>query len=117
MTDTVVAAGPTRRGSRRLLVRTSSASVTCGFAARCPANGYGYSMVLTLNQATQEAILDRPEQAWTPTYDIGGEPRGGAWIVEVTDLIERGKRTDGSRVIVRRKRPNPFLSLGKVVWP
>jgi hypothetical protein len=68
-------------------------------------------MGFTINQATQDAILALPEEAWTAAYDIDGEPRDGAWVAEVTGLLDLDKWPEGSRVIVRRERPHPGAQL------
>ncbi len=52
-----------------------------------------------------------PEQAWTPAYDAGGEPRRGAWVAEITGLLDLSSWPTGSRVIVRRERPHPGAQL------
>jgi len=44
-------------------------------------------------------------------YDIDGEPREGAWLAEVTDLVDLSKWPEGSRVIVGRERPHPGAQL------
>lgn len=102
---------PGQDDSPRLLVRTDSAGATYGFAAHCRERGCGYSMGFTINQPTQDAILELPEDAWTPAYDIDGEPREGAWVAEVTGLLDLGKWPAGSRVIARRERPHPGAQL------
>jgi hypothetical protein len=102
---------PSEHDSPRLLVRTDSAGATHGFAAHCRERGCGYSMGFPINQATQDAILDIPDDAWTAAYDIDGEPREGAWIAEITDLLDLDKWPDHSRVIVRRERPHPGAQL------
>jgi hypothetical protein len=97
--------------SPALLIRTDSAGATYGFAAHCRERGCGYSMGFTINQATQDAILAIPENGWTPAYDIDGEPRDGAWLAEITGLLDLDKWPSGSRVIVRRERPHPGAQL------
>jgi hypothetical protein len=57
------------------------------------------------------AILALAEDAWTPAYDIDGQPRDGAWVAELTGLLDLDKWPAGSRVIVRRERPHPGAQL------
>jgi hypothetical protein len=102
---------PGEADSPRLLVRTDSAGATHGFAAHCRERGCGYSMGFPINQTTQDAILDIPDDAWTAAYDIDGEPREGAWVAEITELLELDQWPEGSRVIVRRERPHPGAQL------
>lgn len=48
-----------------------------------------------------------PETAYTPAYDRDLMPRRGAWVAEITDLLDLTGWPVGSRVIVRRERPHP----------
>jgi len=59
----------------------------------------------------RQAILALPERAWTPAYDIDGEPRAGAWVAKLTALLDLSKWPDRSRVLVRRERPHPGAQL------
>ncbi len=55
-----------------------------------------------------------PEQVWAPAYDADGSPREGAWVAEVTGLLDRttlSKWPKGMRVIVRKERPHPGAQL------
>jgi hypothetical protein len=59
----------------------------------------------------QKAILAIPETAWTPAYNPNGEPCRGAWVAEITDLLNLSNWPEGSRVIIRRERPHPGAQL------
>jgi hypothetical protein len=98
---------PGDQNSPQVLIRTDAAGATYGFAAACRASGCGYSLGFGIDEHVQQAILTLPESIWTPAYDIDGEPRDGAWVAELTGLLELGKWPAGSRVIVRRERPHP----------
>ncbi len=97
--------------SPRVLVRTDAAGATHGFAAACREHGCGYSLGFTIDEPVQQAILTLPEQAWSPAYDLDGAPREGAWLAEITGLLDLAKWPPGSRVIVRRERPHPGAQL------
>ena len=97
--------------SPRVLVRTDAAGATHGFAAACRDAGCGFSLGFAVDEHVQQAILALPEQAWTPAYDIDGEPRDGAWVAELTGLLDLSAWPPGSRVIVRRERPHPGAQL------
>lgn len=99
------------RKSPTVLIRTDSAGATHGFAAHCRGRGCGYSMGFTINQTTQDAILTIPEAAWTPAVDIDGQPRDGAWVAEITGLLDLDTWPSGSRVLVRKERPHPGAQL------
>jgi hypothetical protein len=95
----------------KVLVRTDAAGATHGFAAALRERGCGFSVGFGIDQAVQQAVLAVPEAAWTPAYDINGEPRDGAWIAEITDCVDLTSWPEGSRLIVRRERPHPGAQL------
>jgi hypothetical protein len=43
---------------------------------------------MTLTEDMQEAILTLPERVWEPAYDAGGQVRAGAWVAELTGLLD-----------------------------
>jgi hypothetical protein len=52
-----------------------------------------------------------PDAVWAPAYDAGGQVRDGAWVAEVTDLLDLSTWPTGMRVIVRKERPHPGAQL------
>jgi hypothetical protein len=103
-----------RRGDRdapQVLIRTDAAGATYGFAAACRDAGCGFSLGWALDESAQAAIAQLPHEAWNAAYDIDGDPRAGAWVAELTGLLDLSKWPDGSRVIVRRERPHPGAQL------
>ena len=52
-----------------------------------------------------------PSSAWTPAYDADRRPRDGAWVTELTGLLDLSGWPDGMRVIVRAERPHPGAQL------
>jgi hypothetical protein len=63
------------------------------------------------NHALTSAITAIPEAVWTPAIDADGEPRDGADVAEVTDLVTLTGWPVGMRVIVRREKPHPGAQL------
>lgn len=102
---------PGQRCSPKVLVRTDSAGATYGFAAACRTAGCNYSFGFAIDDTVRAAIVHLPKRAWTPAYDITGEPREGAWVAELTGLLELSKWPKGSRVLVRKERPHPGAQL------
>jgi hypothetical protein len=102
---------PGEADSPTVLIRTDAAGATHGFAAACRQSGCGYSLGFTIDEQLQKAILTLPETAWTPAYDIDGDPRDGAWVAELTGLLALTTWPAGSRVIIRRERPHPGAQL------
>jgi hypothetical protein len=102
-----------RRSRRRVLVRTDSGGGTRDFAAwlSSPSRRLRYSVGMTITEDMAEAILALPERVWEPAYDAGGEVRPGAWVAEITGLLDLSGWPAGMRVIVRRERPHPGAQL------
>ena len=93
------------------LASADSAGATHAFAAALRARGIGFSLGFSVDENVQQAILQTPKSAWTPAYNSDGEPRRGAWVAEITDLLNLANWPEGSRVIVRRERPHPGAQL------
>src|SRR4029077_13341041 len=70
-----------------------------------------YSVGMTITQDMAEAILALPDRVWEPAYNAGGEVRPGAWIAELTGLLDLSAWPQGMRVIARRERPHPGAQL------
>jgi Transposase DDE domain group 1 len=102
---------PGQPDSPQVLIRTDAAGATHGFAAAARAAGCGFSVGFPVDGDVQAAVLALPAQAWTAAYNVDGQPREGAWIAEITDLIDLSSWPPGSRVIVRRERPHPGAQL------
>jgi hypothetical protein len=48
-----------------------------------------------------------PASAWAQAYDGNGQARDGAWIADITGLLDLSSWPAGMRVIVREERPHP----------
>jgi Transposase DDE domain group 1 len=98
---------------RRVLVRTDSGGGTHDFVTwlASPSRRLHYSVGMTITEDMQEAILALPERVWEPAYDAGGQARPGAWVAELTGLLDLAGWPAGMRVIVRRERPHPGAQL------
>ena len=104
-------ARPGAVGGPRLVVRSDSAGATHGFAAACRDRHVGFSVGFQITEAVRAAIRLVPEQAWSQATETGGGIREGAWLVEVTELVDLGSWPAGSRLIVRKERPHPGAQL------
>jgi hypothetical protein len=102
-----------RQARRRVLVRTDSGGGTHDFLTwlASPSRRLHYSVGMTITEDMQEAILTVPGRIWEPAYDAGGEVRPGAWVAELTGLLDLAGWPAGMRVIVRRERPHPGAQL------
>jgi hypothetical protein len=102
---------PAKKRSPKVLIRTDSAGATYGFAAACHDAGCNYSFGFAIDETVRTAILALPKRAWTAAYDINGEPRNGAWVAELTALLDLSKWPPGSRILIRKERPHPGAQL------
>jgi Transposase DDE domain group 1 len=98
---------------RRVLIRTDSGGGTHGFLAWLtkPGRRLAYSAGFTITEDIQHAILKIPAAAWTPAYDADGLVRPGAWVAELTGMLDLATWPKGMRVIVRKERPHPGAQL------
>jgi hypothetical protein len=102
-----------RRARRRVLIRTDSGGGTHEFLAwlASPGRRLHYSIGMTITGEMQQAILQLPDRIWEPAYDAGGQARPGAWVAELTGLLDLAGWPEGMRVIVRKERPHPGAQL------
>jgi len=98
---------------RRVLIRADSGGGTHDFLTwlTAPRRRLAYSVGFTITDQAQHAIAQIPSRAWTPAYDGDGEVRDGAWVAELTGLLDLSSWPKGMRVIVRRERPHPGAQL------
>jgi hypothetical protein len=96
-----------------VLIRTDSGGGTHDFLAWLaqPGRHLHYSVGMTITDDMQQAILTLPERVWEPAYDAGGQVRPGAWVAELTGLLDLPDWPEGIRVIVRKERPHPGAQL------
>ncbi len=99
------------RRSRKVLVRADSAGGTHVFVAWAHQRRLGYSVGFTLPDNATELIACLPAAAWTPAYDAEGQPRPGAFVAELSGLMDLTGWPPGMRVIARRERPHPGAQL------
>jgi len=102
--------GKTRR---QVLIRADSGGGTHEFLSWLarPGRRLAYSVGFTIADEAQQAIMKIPDRAWTPAYDGDGQVRDGAWVAELTGLLDLSSWPKGMRVIVRRERPHPGAQL------
>jgi hypothetical protein len=95
-----------RRSRRRVLIRTDSGGGTHDFLAwlASPGRRLHYSVGMTITDDIAGAILTLPDRIWEPAYDAGGRVRPGAWVAELTGLLNLAGWPQGMRVIVPPRR-------------
>jgi hypothetical protein len=75
---------------RRALIRADSGGGTHDFLKWLtrPGRRLAYSVGFTITDDIQQAMLTLPDRIWEPAYDAGGQVRPGAWIAELTGLLD-----------------------------
>jgi hypothetical protein len=104
-------AQPDEQGRRPVLVRTDGAGATHHFAQHLHQAGVEYSLGFTLGVEYHQPLLAIPAKAWSPAYNADGEQRDGAWVAELTGLVDLTSWPEGARLIVRKERPHPGAQL------
>ncbi|MEU4292755.1 IS1380 family transposase [Kribbella sp. NPDC026596] len=102
---------PGTRPGRRVLIRADSAGCTHDFLDWVASQRMSYSVGFTLPDDFADKLTLIPDHVWTPAYDAAGEVRDGAWVAEVTGLLNLAKWPKGMRVIMRKERPHPGAQL------
>jgi hypothetical protein len=103
----------TGRVGHKVLVRIDGAGATHEVVDYLVARGLSYSVGFTLPDTTPDLLQRIPDSAWTPAYDSDGLVRDGAWVAELTGLLDlaKNKWPPRMRVIVRKERPHPGAQL------
>jgi hypothetical protein len=71
-----------------IVVRTDTAGATHDFIDGCADRGVGFLVGLPIDVAVREAVMLVQEEDWVPAVEPDGSRREGAWLVELTELIE-----------------------------
>lgn len=93
---------------RNVQVRGDSAAGRT-FALSCLARNVGFAVVARSNERIHAAIsrVAYDSAAWQPAIRQDGDPRKGAAVVEVTDLVDLSDWPPGTRLIIRREPLHP----------
>lgn len=102
---------PGTRPGRKVLIRTDAAGCTHEFLDWIVSQRLSYSVGFTLPDDFADKLALIPEAVWAPAYDAGGRVRDGAWVADVTGLLNLSTWPNGMRVIVRKERPHPGAQL------
>jgi len=99
-----------RRG-KSVLVRIDGAGSTHKVIDWLTRRRLSYSVGFTLPDNTPDLLRRIPEHVWTEAYDAHDGVRDGAWVAELTHLMDLSAWPAGMRVIVRKERPHPGAQL------
>jgi hypothetical protein len=101
---------PGVRPGKTVLIRTDAAGATHAFLDWLTQRRLSYSIGFTLGDIT-DVLAKIPEQVWTPAYTADHQVREGAWVAELTGLLDLTAWPAGMRVIARKERPHPGAQL------
>jgi hypothetical protein len=96
-----------------VLIRTDSGGTHefLGWQAT-PGHRLHYSIGVIITEQMQEAIFQLPDRVWEPAYDARGRGPPGAWVAELTGLLDlsswpedAGDRPQRNAPTRARKRP------------
>ena len=102
---------PGGRPGRKILIRTDGAGATHAFLDWLHGQRLSYSIGFGLPDNTPQLLKQLPAEAWTPAYDAHDQIRDGAWVAELTGLLDLTGWPPGMRVIARKERPHPGAQL------
>lgn len=97
--------------SPRVVARSDSAGATHAFAQACRDRGVWFSFGFPVDTRIQQIVDQVPKQCWEPAIESDGGIRDGAWVAEVTGMLDLTTWPEGSTVILRAERPHPGAQL------
>ena len=86
---------PGTRPGRRVLIRADSAGCTHEFLDWLVAQRLSYSVGFTLPDDFDQVLPRIPNSAWSPAYDADSQPRDGAWVADITGLLNLSPLANG----------------------
>jgi hypothetical protein len=92
-------------------VRADSAGASHGFVRGLTEANIEYSIGHQVNAKVREALLLFQEEDWEQAIEADGTVRDGAFLAELTDLMDLSAWGEGARLICRRERPHPGAQL------
>lgn len=99
------------RSGRSVLIRIDGAGSTHELLDWLSARRLSYSVGFGLPDHTPELLAQVPDSAWSAALDAEGAVRDGAWVAELTGLLNLASWPAGMRVIARVERPHPGAQL------
>ena len=100
-----------RQPGRRVLIRTDGAGSSHAFLDWLTGQRLSYSVGFALPSTTPELLAMMSEDVWTPAYNSDGQVREGAWVAELTGMLNLTGWPPEMRVIARKERPHPGAQL------
>jgi hypothetical protein len=94
-----------------ILVRTDSAGASHGFVEALLERNCQFSIGFDIDVRVREALYLAQEEDWVPATERDGTNRDGAFVTELTELIDLSRWGENLRLIARRERPHPGAQL------
>jgi hypothetical protein len=94
-----------------IVVRADSAGASHGFVSGLTEASIEYSIGHSVDSGVREALLLFQEEDWVEAIEVDGTVRDGAWVAELTDLLDLSTWGEDARLICRRERPHPGAQL------
>jgi hypothetical protein len=94
-----------------ILVRADSAGATHRFVQALADANIDFSIGFPIAGQVKDALLCAQEEDWVPATESDGSIRRGAWVIELTDLVDLADWPEGTRLICRRENPHPGAQL------
>jgi len=101
-----------RRPGKGVLIRTDGAGSSHAFLDWLTGQRLPYSVGFALPNNTGERVGLMQEQVWTPAYNSGGAVREGAWVAELTGMLNLAGWPKGCGSSPARSAPTPGRSCG-----
>ena len=102
---------PGTRPGRKVLIRTDNAGCTHAVLTWMHGQRLSYSVGFTLPEDTPDLLARIPEHVWAVAIDADAAIRKGAWVAELSGLLDLTGWPPGMRVIARKERPHPGAQL------
>jgi hypothetical protein len=94
-----------------ILVRADSAAASHRFCGALSDANIDFSIGFKVNGQVRDALLLVQEEDWVRGIEQDGTCRPGAWVYELTELVDLHKWPEDTRLICRRERPHPGAQL------
>jgi len=95
-----------------VIARTDTAGCSHDFVNACSERGVRFAVGHNLTAEIAAVVTQVPKRRWSPAISADGtEEREGAWVTEVTDLVDLSRWPEGTRMIARREEPHPGAQL------
>ena len=104
------------RPGRKILIRVDGAGATHAYLDWLTGQRLSCTVGFGLPVNTADIWDLIPDPVWAPAYDAPDrdatiQVRDGAWVAELTGLLDLSGWPDGMRIIARKERPHPGAQL------